>query len=127
VNTLNVKNTFLILFIIAGLTACGSDVGGNEDQTNPSTALTSLKGGEEVIGTFNLTWNTIDPNPSTVDIFLSSDSGASFPTIVEINVPDTGRFSWDSNSVEDCRNCRIRIIPRLNQLRILSLTMYLKY
>ncbi|MCK4706034.1 MAG: VCBS repeat-containing protein, partial [Gammaproteobacteria bacterium] len=112
-NKHNIKTPLLLLLLSLGLYACSSDdVGSKEDKTNPGVTLTSLNSGEEVIGTYNITWITTDPNPSSVDIYLSTDSGATYTTIVDINVPvhDTGSYSWDSNEVADCRQCRIRIV-----------------
>ena len=110
-NYQNIKTVLLFLFLSIGLYGCGSDVGGNEDKISPSVALTSLNDGEEVVGAYKITWSTDDPNPSSVDIYLSSDSGEAFPTVVALNVPDAGEYDWDTNTVTDCRTCRIRIIP----------------
>jgi len=94
-NSLNTKRILLIAFITTGLTACGVDVGGNEDTTRPLTTLTSLNDAEEVVGTFNVTWASDDSNPSTVDIYLSTNSGLTYSTVVGLNIPDTGSYSWD--------------------------------
>lgn len=91
--------------------ACSSDIGGHEDRIKPVATLTSLNDGEEVVGNYTITWQTDEANPSTVDIYTSDDSGLSW-TLLEINLPDANSFDWDSNSIDDCRSCRIRIIPK---------------
>ena len=125
---LNTKTLFtgIALIILTTLTqSCSTDVGGNEDNTKPSVALTSLNDGEEVIGDFTITWETNELNKSTVEIHLSYDSGATFKDedislgedtkdIVDgeaINADD-GSFEWKTNDIatlRDCRTCRIRI------------------
>jgi len=111
-NTQTIKNLILVVFVLAGVDACSSSVGGNEDRSAGTITLTSLNdgnGGEDVIGTFTITWDNTEVNRSTVDIELSSDSGETFDTVVVNNAPDTGSYAWDSNAVADCRHCRIRI------------------
>jgi hypothetical protein len=103
------------MIAVIWLSACGTDVGGNEDKTEPAVVLTSLNGGEEVIGTYLITWETDEPNRSTVELSISHDSGLTWQEIEQENIPDTGipdtgSFEWDSNGVDDCRACRLRII-----------------
>ncbi len=105
----------VLLFVIFLIQACNSDVGGDEDHTEPIVVLISPTGGEEVIGTYKITWETDEPNRSTVEIFVSHDSGRTWQEIQQDNIPetgipDTGTFEWDSNGVDDCRTCRIKII-----------------
>ena len=97
----------LLLFI----QACSTEIGGNEDNTKPVAVLTSLLGGEEVIGTHVITWDMQESNRSVIDIYISSDSGASY-SLMELDVADTGSFEWDSNTVDDCKTCRMRVVPR---------------
>jgi len=144
----------LIIIVSIWLSACGADVGGNEDRTAGTITLTSLDAGGEIIGTFNITWDNDEANRSFVDIEFSSDSGetwqalpvpepntdneicvpdlqaiadalalagedpdaiAAVDTTVEICAPnsgftpDFGVYVWDTNTVLDCRACRIRI------------------
>ncbi len=106
-----IKNIALSCAMLAALSACSSDIGGNEDRTKPVATLTSLNNGEEVIGNYTVTWQTDETNPSTVDIYTSNDSALTW-SLLEIDHPDTGSFDWDSNSIDDCRTCRIRIIPK---------------
>lgn len=104
---------FLILSVgVVLLGACGSEIGGDEDNTAGTVTLTSLSdgnNGEDVVGTFIITWENTEPNRSTVDIDLSSDSGGNYDTTIELKAPDTGKYVWDTNTVTDCRKCRIRI------------------
>ena len=44
------------------------------DNTDPVVTLTSPAGGEFLSGSRNITWTTVDDNPSTVEILLSSVS-----------------------------------------------------
>jgi len=115
-NHLNTSIVYAGIILIAQvllMQACGNDVGGNED-TTPSVvtinAITDANDDGEIIGQATILWTTDEPNPSTVDIFLSSDSGTTFDTTIALNVPDTGEYVWDTNSVNDCRACRLRII-----------------
>lgn len=92
------------------LTSCNSgSEGSDEDSTPGVVSLTNLNSGEEVVGTYSITWTNNESNRSTVDINLSTDSAASYSLPVAINVPDTGSYSWDSNTSPDCRKCRISI------------------
>lgn len=104
------KKITAALLLAVSLVACNSsEVGEDEDDVAPVITLTSLNTGEEVIGTFSITWDIDEENRSTVDIELSTDSGLSFPHEITVNEPDTGSYSWDSNITPDCRSCRIRI------------------
>ncbi len=95
------------------LQACSieSDSSSDEDTTAPVTTLTSLNDGEEVVGTYRITWTTTEVNRSTVALYISNDSGATW-ALMESTLPDTGEFSWDSNSVDDCRRCRLRVVQK---------------
>jgi hypothetical protein len=62
--------------------------------TGTTFAVTSPNGGENVVGSTTVTWNagtTASPpiNTPNVDIYLSTDGGQSFPTLVA-TVPNTG-------------------------------------
>ena len=111
----NIKIILLIMVAAIWLSACGTDVGGNEDKTKPSTTIDAIVDENdtdgEIIGTATIQWTTDEVNRSTVDIFLSGDAGETFETTIELNVPDTGEYVWDTNTVADCRTCRLRIIP----------------
>ena len=92
------------------LQACGTDVGGDEDRTPPVVSIDAVTDANdtdgEIIGEATIHWTTDEPNPSTVDIFLSSNSGESYDTTIVLDTPDTGTYAWDTNSVPDCRACR---------------------
>jgi hypothetical protein len=116
-NHLNTNIVFAgIILIIQALLmqACSNDVGGNEDTTPSVVTLNAITDANdsdgEIIGKATILWTTDEPNPSTVDIFLSSDSGTTFDTTIALNAPDIGEYVWDTNSVADCRACRLRII-----------------
>lgn len=107
----SIKSILPIILMLTCLTACGTDVGGNEDKTAPVVTLTSLdegNGGEDVVGTFIITWDNNEPNRSYVDIESSSDSGKTWQRVEE-RLADSGTYPWNTNTVEDCRTCRIRI------------------
>ncbi|MDQ1362532.1 MAG: large repetitive protein [Pseudomonadota bacterium] len=119
------KHQVLKLFFFAAiipfsifLQSCSSsDVGGNGDATKPVVTLSGIvdasTADDEIIGEATIQWTTDDPNRSTVDIYLSTDSGATYPaTPLANDVPDTGEYSFDTNDIDDCRNCRVRIIAR---------------
>ncbi len=105
----------LSLIAIMALSACG---GGYTpppippppaDTTPPVTTLTTPDGGEGWGGTQNVTWTTTDANPGAVDIWLSSDSGGTYLTMIAMAVPDTGTYSWDTTTVADGATCRIQV------------------
>ena len=111
----NIICTDIILIIqLLLMQACSTDVGGNEDRTAPVTTINAIVDANntdgEIIGESTIQWTTDEPNPSKVDIFLSSNSAATFDTTIALNVPDTGEYVWDTNTVADCRSCRLRII-----------------
>jgi photosystem II stability/assembly factor-like uncharacterized protein len=81
------------------------------DGTLPTTNLTSPNGGETWSGTQTITWVTTDDNPGTVEIRLSNDSGASFPTVIALAAPDNGTYLWDTTTVADGAGYRIQIVP----------------
>lgn len=95
--------------------SCSTEVGGDEDKIKPVTTISGIIDADstdgEIIGEATIQWTTVEPNKSTVDIHLSSDSGANFDTVIELNAPDTGEYVLDTNTVSDCRTCRLRIIP----------------
>ena len=104
-------HTLFICTLFTLLQACdgGSKVGGNEDTTAGTVSLTSLNSGGEVVGTTDITWDNTEPNRSSVVIELSNDSGVTFESIDDQIINDTGSYSFDTSTVFDCRNCRIRI------------------
>lgn len=105
------SGSFFIIIAMLLLGACDGGGGGGEDSTIPVVTLTSPNGGEEVVGTYPITWNNKESFPSTVKIELSTDSGDNFlpANVIAERAPDIGSYSWDSNSSPDCRRCLIRI------------------
>ena len=103
----------LSVIAIMALSACGGGYtpppGPPPDTTAPVTTLTTPDGGEGWGGTQNVTWTTMDASPGTVDIWLSSDSGGTYPTMIATAAPDTGTFSWDTTTVSDGATCRIQV------------------
>ena len=107
----NIQHTLFIFSLFLLLQACGGGAtsgSGREDNTAGTVTLTSHNSGEEIIGTTNITWDNDEPNRSYVDIEFSNDSGTTYQ-IIENNIPDTGNYNWDTNTVKDCRKCRIRV------------------
>lgn len=90
------------------LGSCGN-VGGGEDRTAPVVSLGAPVGTVEIVGELAVSWQSDEPNPSVVDLYLSSDAGASWE-LIATDIPDTGSYLWDSNLAADCRQCRIRIV-----------------
>jgi uncharacterized delta-60 repeat protein len=72
------------------------------DNTPPQISLTSPAGGTVVGGgDVNITWTTVDDNPGTVSIKLSSNSGTDgYDTEIDPGVPDTGSYVWDSSALD---------------------------
>ncbi len=98
------------------LSGCSSSsVGGNEDRTPPTVTLSGISdsadGDGEIVGTATITWTTDEPNRSTVDLYLSHDGGTTFNALAN-RAPDTGTYTFDSNDVDDCRHCRLRVVAR---------------
>jgi hypothetical protein len=85
-----------------------------ERQTTTAAVSTVTANGTttEIVGAVKIKWTNSEPNRSTVDISLSSDSGQSYPTIIATRAPDSGEFVWDTNLVDDCRTCRLRIVAQ---------------
>ena len=114
---LNIKIVLTgIMLVIASalMQSCSTDVGGNEDKTSPVVSAISISDKDdsdgEIIGTATIVWTTDELNKSTVNILLSSDSGETFGTTIAANVPDTGEYVLDTNTVSDCRRCRLQIV-----------------
>jgi hypothetical protein len=85
-----------------------------ERQTTTAAVSTVTANGNttEIVGAVKIKWTSSEPNRSTVDISLSSDSGQSYPTIIATRASDSGEFVWDTNLVDDCRTCRLRIVAQ---------------
>jgi hypothetical protein len=71
---INIGRIILAGVVAVLVQACGDEVGGNEDTTKPVPVLTSLNDGEEVVGTYQITWDMLEANRSTVDIYITNSS-----------------------------------------------------
>ncbi len=112
---LNIKIvlTGITLFMVSALMqSCSTDVGGNEDRAAGTITLTSLhdgNGGLDVVGT------SISPGTTTNQIAARwilnypVTPGKTLIPSSQSTQPITARYAWDTNSVLDCRRCRIRI------------------
>lgn len=108
------KSQFLaVITSMAILAGCGDRTPSNRsDRTAPVITLTAPVGGEEARdGNFEISWTTDDPNPRTVEILLSPNSGTDFPIVIAEAAADTGSFTWDSSTVPDGGSYRIQITP----------------
>ncbi|MFC1706433.1 hypothetical protein ACFL59_06350 [Planctomycetota bacterium] len=98
---------------LLGLDASGTDFtirNTTVDVTAPVTVLTGPVGGERWVGTEDITWSTTDANPATVDIWLSADSGRTFPALIASAAPDSGRFALDTTAFADGATYRVRVV-----------------
>jgi len=80
------------------------------DNTAPVTTLTSPVGSEILGPAANVTWTTVDVHPGTVEIRLSSDDGATYPTLLAAAAPDMGSFEFDAAAIGDGAQFRIQVI-----------------
>jgi agmatine/peptidylarginine deiminase len=81
----------------------------------PTIFLRSLRGGQTVAPGQQVTLNWIsddDEAVANIDIYLSRDGGATFPTRLANHVPDTGSFIWTVGDYPFAPNARLRIIAR---------------
>lgn len=87
----------VILLTSLLISACtgSSDPGEDDDVIPPTLAIVSPAGGSSLQGNIDITWTTIEINPSIVDIELSNDSGVSWDSLVS-NHSDTGSYSWNT-------------------------------
>jgi len=80
------------------------------DNTVPLVSLTSPVGGESWGALQQVTWTTTDLHPSTVDLLLSTDSGATFTETIATDVPDTGSYDWQTGEAPDGTTLRVRVV-----------------
>ena len=80
------------------------------DNTEPLVSLTSPVGGESWGALQQVTWTTTDLHPSTVDLLLSTDSGATFAETIATDVPDTGSYDWQTGEAPDGTTLRVRVV-----------------
>lgn len=82
--------------------------------TSPTAYLRSLRGPQtlEPGSQVDILWSTDDDEAvANVDILLSTDGGATFPTLIAGATPDDGQFTWTVPSIH-APNARIRIVAR---------------
>jgi hypothetical protein len=80
----------------------------------PSVTLTAPNGGESIDAQtiYQITWVANDDVGVTgVDIFLSTDGGATFDQVVAENVANTGSYDW-SVSDQPTTQARIRVVAQ---------------
>ena len=81
------------------------------DSTNPTVTLTSLTGGQAILGNSSqlISWTASDTNIGTspITLELSSNSGSTWSAIAS-NLPNSGSYSWTAN-VTDGSNYRVRV------------------
>lgn len=83
------------------------------DNTVPSATVTYPTGGNYLAEGVNITWTTDDLSPDTVDILLSSDSGATFNTVIAAGVADSGTYAWITGGAlsPDGSTYAVRVLP----------------
>lgn len=89
-------------------------INGVADTTPPVVNLTSPDGGEAWgAGTVqNITWTATDNVAvSTVDLALSTDGGATFPTAIATSIANSGSFAWNV-PLSLTTTARVRVIAR---------------
>ncbi len=89
-------------------------INGTPDTTPPVVTLTAPAGGENwPAGTARtITWTATDNVAvSTVDLALSTDGGASFPTAIATGISNTGSFAWTVPTTLTS-TARIRVFAR---------------
>lgn len=82
------------------------------DSVLPTVTVTSPNGGEsfEAGTTQPITWSATDNlGVDHVDIYLSTDGGATYPEIVVTGEPNDGSYEWEVTQVES-NNCVIKVI-----------------
>ena len=79
------------------------------DNTPPQVTLQAPVGGETLSLDANITWSTTDAHPATVTVRLSSDSGATFPTVLAADVEDTGTLEVDTRWIANSSLYRVRV------------------
>lgn len=81
---------------------------------NPTAHLTALRGGESLTPSdnVNITWiSDDDQSVSNVDILLSTDGGATYPTTIAAATADDGVFGWTVPALATSR-VRIKLVAR---------------
>ncbi len=87
----------------------------NKNGENPGALVRSPAGGEVLTSAspVTITWSTDDDvSVSNVDILLSTDGGATFPTTIASAVADTGSFVWNVPTGVSTTSAKIRVVAR---------------
>lgn len=87
----------------------------NKNGENPGALVRSPAGGEVLASASPVTirWSTDDDvSVSNVDILLSTDGGATYPTTIASAIADTGSFVWNSPTGVSTTNAKIRVVAR---------------
>ncbi len=82
--------------------------------SEPVVRLRSPNGGEfwNPGQTYNITWTARDDVGVTgVDLYYSTDGGATYPNLIAADLPNTGAYAWTVPSII-VRRCRVRAIVR---------------
>ncbi len=80
------------------------------DNTLPTISLTSPVGGEMLASLHNVTYTMSDANADHVEVFLSSDSGATFPETLALDATVAGPYVWNTAVHPDGTTYRIRVV-----------------
>jgi agmatine deiminase len=82
---------------------------------NPTTYLINLNGGETLTpgNVVGINWITDDNtnDARTIDLLLSTDGGATYPTIIASNLPDTGAYNWTVPATSSTQ-ARVRVVVK---------------
>ena len=76
--------------------------GGAADMTDPTVTVTAPNGGESLNAgdTYNITWTASDNfSVETVDLYYSTDSGATYPNVIATGLSNSGSYPWTVPSV----------------------------
>ncbi len=87
----------------------------NIPNTAPDIQLLTPNGGERWRGISNVTWTATDEedDDGTLDVTLrySINSGRDW-TLIERNLPNTGKYIWDTRYVPDGTNYKVQLVVR---------------
>lgn len=78
----------------------------------PSVHVLNPDGGEAfaMAQTYDLRWSaTDDEQVSSVDLFYSTDGGATYPNLIAAGLPDTGHYSW-TVPLKSSPNAKVRAV-----------------
>ncbi len=82
------------------------------DMTPPTVAVTAPNGGESYSAgqNVNITWTASDNfTVNHVDLYYSTDGGATFPNLIASNEPNDGSYTWVAPSVYTTM-ARVRVV-----------------